>query len=86
MMLDSGAHLRYDCGMRTTLDLPEGLLDEARQLFGVKTKSQAVEIALRQAVRAKQLQYLLSQRGKIQVEDVTQELERAELEDAGRSR
>ena len=72
--------------MRTTLDIPKGLLDEARQLLGAKTKSQAVAMALREAVRAKQVQDLLSQRGKIDVEDRTEELERAELEDAGRSR
>jgi len=73
-------------GMRTTLDIPRHLLDEARQRLGAKTKSQAVAMALREAVRARQVQHLLSLRGKLRVEDVTEELERAELADAGRTR
>lgn len=72
--------------MRTTLDIPENLLTEAKQLLKTRTKSETVAIALREAVRARQIQYLLSQRGKIDVEDATEELERAELEDARRSR
>jgi len=72
--------------VRTTLDIPEKLLAEAKRLLKAHTKSGAVAIALREAVQARQIAYLLSQRGKIDVEDVTEELERAEIEDAGRPR
>jgi Arc/MetJ family transcription regulator len=75
-----------ELNVRTTLDIPENLLTEAKQLLKTRTKSETVAIALREAVRARQIQYLLSQRGKIDVEDATEELERAELEDARRSR
>jgi Arc/MetJ family transcription regulator len=72
--------------MRTTLDIPEGLLRDAQRLLKSRTKSAAVTEALRSAVRRKQLEYLLSLQGKVAIEDVTEELERAELKDAARNR
>ncbi len=37
---------------RTTLDIPKSLLDEARQLLGAKTKSQAVTLPMSDAILA----------------------------------
>jgi Arc/MetJ family transcription regulator len=72
--------------MRTTLDIPERLLREAQRLLKSRTKSAAVTEALRAAVRRKRLEHLLSLQGKVAIEDVTDELERAELKDAARTR
>lgn len=40
--------------MRTTLDLPEGLVDEARDAIGFKSKTDTVIFALKEIVRRKQ--------------------------------
>jgi Arc/MetJ family transcription regulator len=50
--------------MRTTLDLPEGLLDEAQQLTGSATKRQTVVTALEEVIRARRRQELLDMLGK----------------------
>ncbi len=39
--------------MRTTLDLPEGLVEEARDAIGFKSKTDTVVFALREVVRRK---------------------------------
>lgn len=40
--------------MRTTLDLPDGLVDEARAAIGFKSKTDTVVFALREVIRRKQ--------------------------------
>lgn len=40
--------------MRTTLDLPEGLAEEARDAIGFKSKTDTVVFALREVIRRKQ--------------------------------
>jgi Arc/MetJ family transcription regulator len=40
--------------MRTTLDLPDGLVDEAREAIGFKSKTDTVVFALREVIRRKQ--------------------------------
>ena len=37
--------------MKTTLDLPEGLIEEVMRLTGSTTKKQAVQIALEEMIR-----------------------------------
>jgi len=44
--------------MRTTLDLPEGLVDEAREATGLATKTDVIVFALREVVRRKRLEQL----------------------------
>jgi Arc/MetJ family transcription regulator len=39
--------------MRTTLDLPEGLVEEARDAIGFKSKTDTVVFALKEIVRRK---------------------------------
>ncbi len=39
--------------MRTTLDLPDGLMDEAREAIGFKSKTDTVVFALREIIRRK---------------------------------
>ena len=41
--------------MRTTLDLPEGLVEEARDAIGFKSKTDTVVFALKEIVRRKRV-------------------------------
>jgi hypothetical protein len=40
--------------MRTTLDLPDGLVEEARDAIGYKSKTDTVVFALKEIIRRKQ--------------------------------
>lgn len=40
--------------MRTTLDIPPGLVEEARDAIGFKSKTDTVVFALREVIRRKQ--------------------------------
>ena len=44
--------------MRTTLDLPDGLVEEARSAIGFKSKTDTVIYALKEIIRRKQLNQL----------------------------
>jgi hypothetical protein len=44
--------------MRTTLDLPDGLVEEARTAIGFKSKTDTVIYALKEIIRRKQLNQL----------------------------
>jgi hypothetical protein len=54
--------------MRTTLDLPDGLLDEARDVMGFGSKTEAVVHALREMVRRKRLEELKGMFGTVDIE------------------
>ena len=54
--------------MRTTLILPEVLLDEARAALGFRSKTDTVVYALREVVRRSRADELKSLIGKIQFE------------------
>ena len=51
--------------MRTTLDLPKKLLEEAKRLSGAKTKTQTITWALEELCRKKRIEGLLALRGKV---------------------
>lgn len=51
--------------MRTTLNLPEKLIREARRLSGAKTKTQAIILGLEELARRKKLDRLWAMRGKV---------------------
>lgn len=44
--------------MRTTLDIPPGLVEEAREAIGFKSKTDTVVFALKEVVRRSQVQDL----------------------------
>lgn len=54
--------------MRTTLDLPEALLEEARSALGFKSKTDTVVLALREMVRRRRLEELKSLLGKVRLD------------------
>lgn len=53
---------------RTTLDLPEGLIEEAQQLLGFKSKTDVVIMGLKELIRKKRIEELKSLAGKIELE------------------
>lgn len=54
--------------MRTTLDLPEELLEEARRLLGFKSKTDTVVLSLTELVRRRRLDELKNLAGKIDLQ------------------
>lgn len=53
--------------MRTTLDLPQTLVEEAQQILGFKSKTDVVIAALRELVRRKRIEDLKGLAGKIEL-------------------
>lgn len=51
--------------MRTTLDIPEELIEEAMKLTGAKTKSQLIKDALEEQINRIKRKKLLAFKGKI---------------------
>jgi hypothetical protein len=51
--------------MRTTLDLPEELVDEARAALGYKSKTDTIIFALKEIVRRDRIEQLKDLMGKI---------------------
>ena len=54
--------------MRTTLDLPEPLIEEARRLLGFKSKTDTVVVSLRELVRKRRIEELKELLGKIKLD------------------
>ena len=54
--------------MRTTLDLPDGLIDEAREATGFASKTDTVVHALREVVRRKRLEELKGMFGRVHID------------------
>ena len=54
--------------MRTTLDIPEDLLEEAREYLGFKSKTDTVIVALQELVRRKRIENLKSLLGHVQLD------------------
>ena len=51
--------------MRTTLTIKNGLLEEVKMLSGVKTKKEAVEMALDELIKRRKAKKLIELEGKI---------------------
>lgn len=54
--------------MRTTLDIPAELLEEAQSLLGFKSKTDAVIVSLQELIRRKRIEELKSMAGAIKLE------------------
>lgn len=67
--------------MRATLNIPDELVNEAQKATGAKTKTEAIVIALKEVVRNKKIEELLALRGKVDIVDVSEELEALEMEE-----
>jgi outer membrane protein OmpA-like peptidoglycan-associated protein len=64
--------------MRTTLDLPDGLVEEAREAIGYKSKTDTVVYALKEIIRRKQKDELKDFITKIQFDFDPTELRKKE--------
>lgn len=54
--------------MRTTLDLPVDLLEEARLALGFKSKTDTIVLALRELVRRRRFDELKALMGRVELE------------------
>jgi hypothetical protein len=54
--------------MRTTLELPAELIDEARSVLGFKSKTDTVVYALREVIRRRHVEDLKALFGKVHVD------------------
>ena len=54
--------------MRTTLDLPEALIEEARQALGFKSKTDTVVLALTELVRRRRIDQLKELMGHVHLD------------------
>lgn len=67
--------------MRATLNIPDDLLAEVQKISGEKSKTKAIITAMEEFIRQKKIKELIALKGKIQIEDVTEELEKLENEE-----
>ena len=54
--------------MRTTLDLPEELIEEAKALLGFKSKTDVIVVALRDLVRRHRIEELKAMLGTVELD------------------
>jgi len=54
--------------MRTTLDLPESLLNEAMTVAHAKTKTRVITIALEELIRKRNISKLKEYKGKVDLQ------------------
>ena len=54
--------------MRTTLDLPEDLLEKAMSLSQIKTKTQVITVALQEMIRKSEISDLKKLKGKLDLD------------------
>jgi len=66
--LDISTHTDHRDRMRTTLDIPEDLIEDARRLLGFQSKSDTVIVALRELLRRHRLDQLKDLYGRVDVE------------------
>jgi Arc/MetJ family transcription regulator len=55
-----------EASMRTTLAIKEKLLEEVKALSGVRTKKEAVEIALEEFIKRRKAKRLIDLEGKVE--------------------
>ncbi len=54
--------------MRTTLDIPQELIEEARNLLGFKSKTDTVVLSLRELIRRRRIEELKDLMGSVHLE------------------
>lgn len=54
--------------MRTTLDIPGPLIEEARRLLGFKSKADTVIVSLKEMIRRKRIEELKEMMGSVQLD------------------
>lgn len=64
--------------MRTTINIDDGIFAELMRTTGARTKTEAVRLALEEFVRLKAKEELLALKGKVEVDDVRDDLHLAD--------
>jgi Arc/MetJ family transcription regulator len=54
--------------MRTTLDIPADIMNEAQQILGFKSKTDVVIVALRELIRRRRIEELKGLGGRVPIE------------------
>jgi Arc/MetJ family transcription regulator len=54
--------------MRTTLDIPEDLIEEARRVLGFKSKTDAVVLSLTELIRRRRIDELKAMAGQVKLD------------------
>jgi Bacterial antitoxin of type II TA system, VapB len=54
----------YANRMRITVNLPDGLLERAREKLGAKTKTETIVVSLEELIRHRRIEHLKSMMGK----------------------
>ena len=67
--------------MRATLNIPDDLVMEVQKISGEKSKTKAIVTAMEEFVRQRKIRELISLRGKIRIDDVSEELEELEIKE-----
>ena len=67
-LLTSYRHTNKIIYMRTTLDLPDELVDDARRVLGFKSKTDTVVYALREVVRRRHVEGVKALFGKVHID------------------
>jgi Arc/MetJ family transcription regulator len=60
--------------MRTTIDIPQELFEEAQSILGFKSKSDVVIYSLKEVIRKKKLKELADLAGRVEFEKSAEEL------------
>jgi len=68
--------------MRATLNIPDNLIDEILKITGEKSKTKALIKVMEEYIKQKKISKLIELSGKIEVEDLTEDLEIMELQEA----
>ncbi len=55
---------------RSTLNISPELLDKARELAGTKTKTETIELALRELIHSRHIEDLISMFGKTKIKRI----------------
>ncbi len=67
--------------MRTTLNISDALMKELMSVTDAKTKTKAIDAAIREYIRKRKIKKLQSLSGKIEIVDNWRELRESELEE-----
>jgi Arc/MetJ family transcription regulator len=70
-----------EASMRTTLAIKEKLLEEVKTLSGVKTKKEAVEMALEEFIKRRKAKKLIELEGKVELSSTLDEFLRQRRRD-----
>jgi hypothetical protein len=67
--------------MRATFSIPDEIISEVQKMTGEKSRTKAIVVAMQEFIRQRKLREFAALKGKIQVDDRSEELECLEMEE-----